>query len=163
EVLRRLRENPPVPHLKIIMISGRSTSDDMARMMLAGADDYLVKPFSGTQLQARVKSALHLKDAQDRSDKLHVDLLAANQELEKNAHAVGSDLVHARNALVLALAELVAQRDHETGDHLVRMQRYSRLIAETAAKAPNFAGRIDANFVKMLEGCAPLHDIGKAA
>jgi response regulator RpfG family c-di-GMP phosphodiesterase len=162
EVLRQLRENPPCPHLKVIMVSGRSTSDDMARMMLAGADDYLVKPFTGTQLQARVKTALHLKDAQDRSDKLHGHLLAANQELERSVHALGSDLIHARNALVLALAELVARRDHETGDHLLRMQRYSRLLAETAAVAPNFAGRIENSFIQMLECCAPLHDIGKA-
>jgi DNA-binding response OmpR family regulator len=60
EVLRRLRENPPGSHLKVIMLSGRATEDEMALMMRAGADDYLSKPFSLVQLRERVKAALRL-------------------------------------------------------------------------------------------------------
>ncbi len=72
-----------------------------------------------------------------------------------------SDLVHARNALVLALARLVGHRDNETGAHLVRLQRYCRVIAEEAAASSQFEKQIDPHFVEMLECCAPLHDIGK--
>ena len=162
ETLKRLREAPPCPHLKVIMVSGRCTQDEMAQMLLAGADDYLAKPFSSTQLQSRVKAALRLKEAQDRSDLLHHHLLSVNHDLEQNLYARDSDLVHARNALVLALAELVAYRDSETGAHLLRLQRFSRLLAETAAAAPSFASQVDTHFINMLECCAPLHDIGKA-
>jgi putative two-component system response regulator len=161
EVVRRLRENPPSPHLKVIMMSGRVTADEMARMMAAGADDYLGKPFSQVQLRERVKAALRLKDAQDRSDLLHRRLMAANHELERDVAARDSDLIQARNALVLALAELVAQRDSETGAHLLRLQHYSRCLAETAATLPGFAGQMDPPFIDLLECCAPLHDIGK--
>src|SRR5207249_1877876 len=45
--------------------------------------------------------------------------------------------------------------------HLLRLQRYCRLLAEEAAPSPSFAGQIDANFIEALECCAPLHDIGK--
>ena len=161
EVLPRLRENPPCQNLKIIMISGRATADDLANLMLAGADDYLVKPFSGTQLKARVHTALQLKDSQDRSEIVYSHLLGANRELEDSLQARDSDLLDAHNALVVALADLVAIRDHETGDHLQRLQRYCKVLAENAA-AQEFASQIDANFVQMLECCAPLHDIGKA-
>jgi response regulator RpfG family c-di-GMP phosphodiesterase len=37
------------------------------------------------------------------------------------------------------------------------------LLAENAAGQPAFAGQIDANFIAMLECCAPLHDLGLAA
>lgn len=161
EVLRHLREAPPCPHLKIIMFSGRASSDEMAQMLLAGADDYLTKPLSMVQLLSRVKAALRLKDAQDRSDLLNRNLLAVNHQLEQDLTARDSDLIHARNALVLALAELVAYRDTETGAHLMRLQRYSRCLAEEAAGSPGFAGQIDDHFIQMLECCAPLHDIGK--
>jgi response regulator RpfG family c-di-GMP phosphodiesterase len=162
EVLRRLRAAPPAPHLKIIMLSGRATADEMAQMMLEGADDYLTTPFSTTQLQARVKTALRLKEAQDRSDALFGSMLAVNHELEQNVQARDSDLIQARNALVLALAELVAYRDTETGAHLMRLQRYCRCLADKASLSPAFQGSIDAHFTAMLECCAPLHDIGKA-
>jgi response regulator RpfG family c-di-GMP phosphodiesterase len=161
EVLRHLRDKPPCPHLKIIMFSGRATPDEMALMLMTGADNYLTKPFSIVQLCGQVKAALRLKDAQDRSDLLNLRLLGINSELERNLTARDSDLVHARNALVLALAKLVEHRDRETGGHVARMQRYSRCLAEVASTMPNFAGQIDENFVSMLECCAPLHDIGK--
>jgi serine/threonine protein kinase len=108
DLLRHLREFPPSPHLKVVMISGRYSSDEMAQILLAGADDYLTKPFSVVQLQGRIKTVLRLKDAQDRSELLNRHLLAVNAELDQNLNARDSDLVHARNALVLALARLVA-------------------------------------------------------
>jgi response regulator RpfG family c-di-GMP phosphodiesterase len=161
QLLKQLRETPPYANLKIIMFSGRASADEMAQMMSAGADDYLTKPLSIVQLLSRVKAALRLKDAQDRSDLLNRHMLEVNAELERNLTARDSDLVHARNALVLALAELVSCRDTETGAHLTRLQRYCRCLSEEAASFAGFADQIDANFIQMLECCAPLHDIGK--
>ena len=161
EVLRQLRARPPRPHLKIIMFSGRASPDEMAAMLVAGADGYLTKPFSAMQLSGQAKAALRLKDMQDRSDLLNRRLVGVNSELERTLSARDSDLVHSRNALVLALATLVKHRDGETGAHVWRLQRYSRCLAEAAADTPSFAGQIDAGFIDLLECCAPLHDIGK--
>jgi response regulator RpfG family c-di-GMP phosphodiesterase len=163
EVCRHLRENPPCPHLKVIMASGGANGDVMAQMLLAGADDFVTKPFSLVQLQARVKAALRLKEAQDRSDVLNRHLIAANRELEDSLGSRNDALVRARNALVLALAKLVEQRASESGAHLLRLQRYCRVLAEEAAQATRFAGQIDAAFIEMLECCAPLHDVGKVS
>jgi response regulator RpfG family c-di-GMP phosphodiesterase len=163
EMLRRLREQPPSGHLKVIMLSGGVTQDEMSELLAAGADDFLAKPMSLIQMQARIRAALRLKVAQERSDLLTRRLLAVNQELEVNLTARDSDLIQARNALVLALAELVAKRDVETGAHLTRVQSYCRYLGERAAAVPNFAGQVDEVFVHLVECCAPLHDIGKAA
>jgi response regulator RpfG family c-di-GMP phosphodiesterase len=163
EVLRRLRAAPPCPHLKVVLFSGRAAGDDLAEMLLAGADDYLTKPFSVVQLAARLKAVLRFKDAQDRSDRLNQHLLATNRALEEAFTARSQSLVQMRNGLVLALSKLAEFRDSETGEHLLRLQRYCRCLAEAAAQAPPFAGQIDANFIDMLVSCVPLHDIGKAS
>jgi response regulator RpfG family c-di-GMP phosphodiesterase len=160
EVCRQLRENPPGPHLKVIMTSGSANSDTMAQMLLAGADDFVTKPFSVVQLKSRVKAALRLKDAQDRTDRLNGHLLAVNRELEESLGSRDIALIQARNALVLALAKLVEQRASETASHLTRMQKYCRCLAEEAARS-SFGAQIDAAFIEVLECCAPLHDIGK--
>jgi len=163
EVLRRLRQVPPGPNLKVVMFSGAAGGDELSRILLAGADDFLIKPFSTVQLRARVKSALRLKDAQDRSDLLNRNLQAVNAELEKTVQHRDAEIIHARNGLVLALAKLVEHRSKETGPHLMRLQRYCRILAREAANVPAFAPLIDANFIRNLEDTAPLHDIGKAA
>lgn len=161
DVCRALRENPPCQHLKIIMVSGRASADEMARMLLTGADDYLTKPFSVVALKSKVHSALRLKEAQDRADNLNSHLLAVNRELEQSLNARSSDLVQARNGLVRALAKLVETREGDAGSHLIRMEQYSRCLAEEAAQDPAFANQVDENFVDLLACCAPLHDIGK--
>jgi response regulator RpfG family c-di-GMP phosphodiesterase/serine/threonine protein kinase len=161
EVLRRLREKPPTPNCKIVMFSGATTPDELSGMLLGGADDFLTKPFSVMQFQGRIKAALRLKDAQDRSTQLNHELLSVNAELEKSLHSRNSDLVQARNALVLALAKLVQQRDDEPGAHVLRLQRYCRSLGDAAAMSPLFANQIDEPFLEMLECCSPLHDIGK--
>jgi response regulator RpfG family c-di-GMP phosphodiesterase len=163
EVLRRLRQRPPVPNLKVVMFSGAASGDDLSRILLAGADDFVTKPFSIIQLRARVKTALRLKDAQDRSDVLNRELLTVNSELESTIEAREGQLIHARNGLVLALAKLVEHRSTETGRHLLRLQRYARVLAEEAATVPAYTSIIDAGFIRTLEDAAPLHDIGKAA
>lgn len=59
------------------------------------------------------------------------------------------------------LSELAEKRDPETGEHLLRMQKYSRIIAQEMAKFPKFAGIIDEQFISAIYIASPLHDIGK--
>jgi response regulator RpfG family c-di-GMP phosphodiesterase len=160
EVCQKLRGEPPWPNLKIIMASGNANVEVMAHLLLSGADDFITKPFSLSQLKARIQSALRLKDAQDRNDNLNRHLLTVNHELEQSLRAHQSDIVEARNALVLALAKLVERRASETGAHLVRMQHYVRALAEEGVRT-TLADQIDSNFIELLECCVPLHDIGK--
>ncbi len=163
QVLRKLRQNPPVPNVKVIMLSGRTSGDDLSRMLNAGADDFLTKPFSLVQLRARVKASLKLKDAQDRTESLNNHLMSLNSELERNVSSRDGELLMARGAMVLALAKLVEQRSAETGAHLIRLQKYCRVLGDAARALPAYADRITPDFLHVLEDAAPLHDIGKAA
>src|SRR5207237_3484941 len=72
-----------------------------------------------------------------------------------------SNLVDARNALVLALAKLVEHRDGVSSARLSRLQRYTRALAEEAWRVDHFASQIDRKFVDLLACTAPLLDIGK--
>ena len=81
-VLQQVRMHPPTAHLKVMMFSGRTSGDDLSRLLAAGADDFLVKPFSVVQLRSRVKAMLRLKDAQERTDLLGRQLAASNADLE---------------------------------------------------------------------------------
>jgi DNA-binding response OmpR family regulator len=57
EVCRRIREMTDVP---ILLVTGKATaSDDIVRGFSVGADDYLVKPFSPSELISRLLARLH--------------------------------------------------------------------------------------------------------
>ena len=56
EVLRRLRRRNPL--LPVLILSGREKPEEKVMGLDLGADDYLVKPFSLNELQARVRALL---------------------------------------------------------------------------------------------------------
>jgi response regulator RpfG family c-di-GMP phosphodiesterase/serine/threonine protein kinase len=163
DVLRRIRSEPAFANLRVLLLSGMAPPDDLARLLVAGADDYLAKPFTATQFEGRVQAALRLKTALDRSEQLTRHLQAVSIDLERDLTARDCDLTQARSAMVLALAQVLGHRSTETEAHLIRVQHYSRLLAEAAAGVRPFNVQIDANFVLDLECCAPLHDIGIVA
>jgi response regulator RpfG family c-di-GMP phosphodiesterase len=163
DVLQQLRKHPPYPHLKIIMVSGKATADEMAQLLVAGADDYLAKPYSLAQLKARIKASLRLKEAQDKAIRLNQQLATVNAELERRLASRGSEAARANNALVLILTKLVELRDVEKASHLARLGRYCRCLAEAAMQLPYFTDQLNPEKAALVEWCAPLHDLGKIA
>jgi HD-GYP domain-containing protein (c-di-GMP phosphodiesterase class II) len=60
----------------------------------------------------------------------------------------------------LALAKLAEARDEDTGEHLIRMKSYAKLIGELLYES-NSTEEVTLEFIEMLERFSPLHDIGK--
>lgn len=62
ELLRMIRSVRRVP---VIVITARGSDDTVVATLDSGADDYLVKPFSMTQLEARVRAVLRRRASDD--------------------------------------------------------------------------------------------------
>ena len=58
EVCRRVRRSAHTQNLPIIMLTARGEESDRVRGLDYGADDYIVKPFSPSELLARVRAVL---------------------------------------------------------------------------------------------------------
>jgi len=58
EVCRQLRRTPATRSLPIIMLTARGEESDRVRGLDSGADDYVVKPFSPSELIARLRSVM---------------------------------------------------------------------------------------------------------
>jgi heavy metal response regulator len=70
QVLRRLRQRRP--NLPVLVLTARGAVEDRVRGLDLGADDYLVKPFSLAELQARVRALLR-RGTRDGASELRVD------------------------------------------------------------------------------------------
>ena len=68
ELARRLRGDARTKRLPIIMLTARGDEEDKLRGLETGADDYVTKPFSVKELQARIKAVLRRRAPQTTED-----------------------------------------------------------------------------------------------
>ncbi len=83
EVLERLKADPRLRHIPVIMISAVDEIESVIRCIELGAEDYLSKPFNPTLLRARVGATLERKKLHDEVRAQAADLAAWNQNLEQ--------------------------------------------------------------------------------
>ena len=84
ELLRMIRAVSVVP---IIVATARGGDTDVVATLDAGADDYLVKPFSVSQLEARVRAVLRRAESGDTPDLLQVGELRIELASRRVSHA----------------------------------------------------------------------------
>jgi len=75
------------------------------------------------------------------------------------AHA--EELSRTRDVTILSLATLAEIRDNETGEHILRTQRYVRVLGAHLQNHPKFKEVLTDEVVTLMFKSAPLHDIGK--
>jgi len=68
EVCRHIRSMPRMRLLPVIMVTGRTQTEDRVRALEAGADDFMTKPFERIELVARVRSSLRMKSLYNTLD-----------------------------------------------------------------------------------------------
>lgn len=83
EVSRRVKRDPSLPYIPIILVTARGETEDKVEGLDAGADDYVTKPISFPELEARIRSMLRIKKLQDELDRKNRQLEEANQQLRR--------------------------------------------------------------------------------
>jgi class 3 adenylate cyclase len=83
EVCRRLKADPSLPFMPIILVTAKAASTDVVAGLEAGADEYLTKPIDQMALVARVKSVLRIKELHDQVQSQATDLARWNRTLEE--------------------------------------------------------------------------------
>lgn len=68
--LRELRGNPTTDSIPVIMLTARGQEDERVCGLEAGADDYVVKPFSPRELVARIKAVIRRKGGKEEGEML---------------------------------------------------------------------------------------------
>lgn len=133
ELCRAIREGNFRGYTFFIMLSSNSRVEDTVEGLMAGADDYVSKPFNPAELVLRVNTGRRI---------------------------VG---LETRDMAIFAMAKLAESRDPETGAHLERVRSYCRCLALQIKSHPKYAGQVDDHYIQLIYETSPLHDIGKVA
>ncbi|MFO1363143.1 MAG: response regulator [Burkholderiales bacterium] len=146
EFVRRLRLLPEYAHVPMVMVTVHDDRKVRYAALDAGITDFLTKPIDTRECLARCRNLLTLRRQQlaleDKGRLLEGMVQDATQEVRTR-----------EKETLFRLAKAGEFRDEDTGNHVIRMARFSRLIAEAIG--------LDAQESETIELAAPLHDIGK--
>jgi len=154
DVLRRLRRHDS--RIPVLILSGRETPGDKVHGLDLGADDYLVKPFSLQELQARVRALLRrgqgsanpiITAAQLTFDTIERVASVGSRTLDLSQHetAVLETLLHRLGKVVSKeqLVERIYSYDREVGTNAIEVyvHRLRRKIEGSGLAVKTLYGR----------------------
>lgn len=146
DFIKRFRTHPSSSHVPVIMVTSIEDRSVRYEALEAGATDFLMKPVDHHECRARCHNLLtqyqQYKIISDRS-----------RWLERRVAEATSEIRMRERETLLRLARAGEYRDEETGNHVIRMAKYSRVIAEQLGFSKDEAD--------VIEMAAPMHDIGK--
>ncbi len=141
--VRRLPACRDVPLVVVTIVEDRRIRYEA---LDAGATDFLNRPIDQYECRARCRNLLTLRRQQQiirhRASWLEEQVALATQEIQ-----------HRERETLLRLAKAGEYRDEGTGNHVLRIAKYSAVIARALGLSP---GRCEE-----IELAAPMHDIGK--
>ncbi len=146
EFTRRFRRVPGCADVPLIMVTVVDDRRIRYEALEAGATDFLTRPIDHYECRARCRNLLTLRKQQkiikDRARWLEQQVAVATSQIRTREQET-----------LLRLAKAGEYRDQETGNHVLRMARYSRLLAEQLG--------LQESACRDIELAAPMHDIGK--
>jgi putative two-component system response regulator len=146
--IRELRSLPKFADIPIVMVTSIQTDEVRLKALEAGATDFLPKRPQAMEMNVRLRNLIKLGAAvrklNNQAAHLAIEVAAATQKLQEREEEI-----------ILRLALAVEYRDNDTGEHTLRVAKYSRIIAEELGLSPRLCRDIYL--------AAPLHDVGKVA
>jgi len=149
QVMERFLAVDPHGYLPVLMVSAEKEDATLRiRALQSGAKDFLKKPYDRLEVLSRSRNLIEVR-------LLYNQVRTHNQSLEENVQKRTKELHQTRLDVVHRLARIAEYRDTDTGQHIVRMSRYTHALAETMG--------LDKTESELILNASPLHDIGKVA
>lgn len=146
------------PGTDVLVITGHSNTFIYTNIINAGGSDFILKPFDSDELEAKLKRIFRerklirgLEEEISERRETEEKLLAAHREVA--AANLAKDLLI--NDLYATMDEMLANRDHYTFEHAVRVAEISKLIGQSLG--------LPQEELEILERACLVHDIGKVA
>jgi class 3 adenylate cyclase len=138
EVCRRLRAQPEHAGLPILLLTALQSSEDKARGLEAGANDFLSKPFDESELSARLHSLLRTKALQDRLGDLLGRYVSENVAAEALRDPFAVSLGGDRRRVTTLFADIRGYTSlaasHDPADTLDLLNRYLAAVNDAVER-----------------------------
>lgn len=123
DVCRSLKERAETRGIKIIILTARADEEAKIIALKHGADDFLIKPFSGLEVRSRIANLIRASHLERDLQRTNVELKQSLQQLRETEAAL------VQNARLSALGTMAAGLLHEIGNPLNFMGTALQLAA----------------------------------
>ena len=145
-ILKAMQSDDALRSIPVLVLTAMSDRKTRLTSLELGANDFLEKPIDQAELSPRVRNALMIKACQSQLRSYADDLRTAVRQRTRQLSRSRLEVVH-------CLARAAEFRDDDTGQHVVRVGHFAKLIAHHAG--------LPRPFVDMIGFAAQLHDVGK--
>jgi len=156
EAIKILKSNDNFEEIPVIFLTGLSDAESEADGIELGAVDFIMKPFTKPVLLNRIRKHLDIDElVRERTRQLahRTEQLARRTE----------QLERLKNGIVYTLADVVENRDSNTGGHIDRTSMYMSILVDAMISQEVYGDEMkEWNFDSVISS-ARLHDIGKIA
>jgi len=146
DVMDKLQESISDDYLPILVLTAELAAETKAKALCNGAKDFLTKPFDQLEVLQRIHNILEVR-------LLHKQVKKQNQDLEETVRKRTQELADSRFEIIQRLGRAAEYKDNETGNHIVRMSKFSQMLAKAAG--------LSETETEMILNAAPMHDIRK--
>jgi len=140
-------------NIPIVFITSASEASSLSKAFSLGAVDYITKPIAPLEVQARIKTHLNLKAAEEalrnQNQILEHKVLIRTRKIQEKQE----EIEEVQKEAILRLCLAAELRDKETGMHIRRIQEYSALLAKKCGLPDEQVG--------LLFLASAMHDLGK--
>lgn len=145
-VMQQIKALEPEGYVPVLVLTAQPDLKTRVRALETGARDFLTKPFDRLEVLTRIRNMLEVR-------LMHQQILDQNRLLEQKVMERTRELADTRFEVIRRLGRAAEYRDNETGLHIIRMSKYSQLLAQAAG--------MDEQQIELLLNASPMHDIGK--
>jgi len=150
-VCARIKKTPKYQDVPIIFLTAKNDVDSVSHAFSVGAVDYVSKPFHAEELLSRVRNHLELYRSRMVLKNNHLTLqIKAKEEKER----LLTELEEGQKEIIYILTELIETTSPETGEHIKRVSKISKLLAY-------YYPTINHEDENIIFHASPMHDIGK--
>lgn len=146
QFIRKFREIENCAEVPILVVTTDPSKCVVSECIDAGANDFLMRPFDEVEARSRCQNLIRLRNQQlalsNRSERLQYEVNKATRALRER-----------EKETIIRLARASEYRDDDSADHVVRMAKSSRAIAEQLGLS-----EVECEAIEM---SAPMHDVGK--
>ncbi len=154
EFCRMLKSDQATREIPFIFITVLNTSKEKEEAFLAGAVDFIPKPFDNVEVLMRVNNHLG-------SYRMRQEMADYNRMMHRLVEDQKNRIEREHANVLQALSRIARRKDTEKAGHRDNVEYNSRLLAQGLQFSPAYENEITDEFVEVIGLAAGLHDIGR--